>query len=327
QSKLLTALLLSLLSFSAVAGQADSVATPTQLPPGVVVEQGGAQISLKDVDAFAMTVPDSARPGTFGSARNVERILRGLVANRQLADEARKLHMQDDPAVAARMAAAAEKVLVEARIEALTAKYKASVPDLTELARERYIADPASYAVGRVVDVKHILIDTKKHTDAEAKALADKLYAELKADPAAFDQDVAKYSDDDSKERNHGLIPDATSAKYVPEFGAAAKDLKKVGDISPPTKTQFGYHLLKAVKIVPAHQRTFEEVKPALLAKLEQDYVASHVQDHLDGIKSRKLEANMDLVKSLTSRYEPKTKPAAGSPASDVKPHGVHSAH
>jgi parvulin-like peptidyl-prolyl isomerase len=153
------------------------------------------------------------------------------------------------------------------------------------------------------VDVKHILIGTKQRSEADAKALADKLYAELKQNPAAFDADVEKYSDDPSKAKNHGLIPDATSPSYVAEFRGAAGKLHKVGEISSPVKSQFGYHILKAVKIVPAQPRSFDQVRAPLVQKLRADYIAQKVQDHIDGVRSRALDADPDLVASLRTRY------------------------
>lgn len=201
------------------------------------------------------------------------------------------------------MQQAANGVLVKARIAALRKKVTASVPDLSELAHERYLADPSDYAIPKKADVEHILIGTGERSDADAKALADKLYAQLKADPSQFDADVMKYSDDASKARNHGLIKNATSKSLVREFREAAGSLTKVGDISPPIKSQFGYHIIKLVKYDPGRTRTFADVKKSILATMRSDYIDKSVQHHLDVDRNRKLKAYPAPVASLRSRY------------------------
>lgn len=269
----------------------------------VVATQGGASLSLADVDAFAGTIPAAQRAAIFASPQKVESVIRNLLAQKQLLQEARQLKLDQNPAVVEVMRRAADAALVQARQDALKAEAEAKVPDMTELARERYLANPDAFAVPSSVDVQHILISTKERSDDEARALAEKIHVALQKDPDSFDADVDKYSDDPGKTDGHGLIPDATSKRYVPEFREAATGLKRVGDMSAPVKSQFGYHILKLVKVTPARTRSFDEVKDGLVSKLRSDWVARTVRDHIDGVRSRELTPDMDLVKSLTTRY------------------------
>src|SRR5687768_8504453 len=117
------------------------------------------------------------------------------------------------------------------------------------------------------VSLRHILVDDKKLPDAQAKAKADKILAEVKAggDFAAL---ANKYSDDPSNKvqkfdsKTKQMVPGEGPGKggdlgwtkfsmletaYVPEFGAAAKKLAP-GQVSDPVKTQFGYHIIKLEK-------------------------------------------------------------------------------
>lgn len=292
------------------------MAAPTKLGPDTVVaSQGGASVRLRDVDAFARTVPPDHLAELFSSPDRIESILRNLLAEKQLLNEAKKLKLQDRPQVAADMQRAVDAVLVKARIAALQKKATGHVPNLEELAHERYLANPAHYGVPKVVDVKHILIGTKDRSDAEAKALADKIYGQLKNDPSQFDADITKYSDDPSKAHNHGLITNATSKTYVSEFREAADRLAKVGDISHPVKSQFGYHIIKLVKLTPGKKRSYAEVKKDLVASLRADYIAKQVQHHLNVIRNRTIDPNPAAIAALSHRY-PAPQSAAKSKSS-----------
>lgn len=270
----------------------------------VVVSQGGAHVTLEDVDGFAEALPWDQRAAVFNDPQHIERILRDLLLTKQLANEAKAEGLDKDPMVRAGVELAIKQALAKARVQAFTAATKESIPDLSELAHERYLANPKAYAVPASTDVKHILIKAKDRSDAEAKALADKIHAALLKDPSTFDADVAEYSDDDSKKGNHGLIEDATSGQYVDNFSKAAKTLTKVGQISDPVKTEYGYHILKAVKFHPAKQPTFAEVRAGLVQKLQKEYVNKQVRDHVDGLKSKKLDPVPDMIASLRTRYQ-----------------------
>ncbi|MDN5923443.1 MAG: peptidylprolyl isomerase [Xanthomonadales bacterium] len=279
-------------------------AAPAKLAADTVVAtQGGVQVTLADVDAFSRTVPADHLAELFNSPKRIESIVRNLLAQKQLLNEAHKLKLQDKPQVAADMQQAADAVLIKARIAVLRDKVVAEVPDLSELAHERYLANPADYAVPKQVDVKHILIGTKDRSDAEAKALAVKIYKQLEADPSQYDADVEKYSDDQSKSRNQGLITNATSNKLVPEFREAADKLTKVGEIAPPVKSQFGYHIIKLVKLTPGHTSSYAEVKDAIVKELRDNYIAKKVQHHLDLVRNRSIDAVPAAVASLRNRY------------------------
>ncbi|HST28195.1 MAG TPA: hypothetical protein VLK26_07480, partial [Rudaea sp.] len=50
-----------------LAGAGAAGAQNTTLPPGVVAEQNGAQVTLQDIDAYAAKIPEKDRAGFFDS--------------------------------------------------------------------------------------------------------------------------------------------------------------------------------------------------------------------------------------------------------------------
>jgi SecD/SecF fusion protein len=129
--------------------------------------------------------------------------------------------------------------------------------------QEREISTP------RQINVRHILIgfkgaqkapETVTRTDAEAKTLADELYAKLQGG-ANFDE-LAKQNSDDltSKEKGGALErPVQNDSFYVKEFEDAANKTA-AGQISSVFKSPFGYHILKVDSITDA--KTEKKIEP-----------------------------------------------------------------
>jgi parvulin-like peptidyl-prolyl isomerase len=83
--------------------------------------------------------------------------------------------------------------------------------------------------------------------DAEALVKVKQVQTDIAANKfKTFAEAVTKYSDDPSKVQNNGDLGwiDKNTG-LVPEFLEAALALTKIGQVSAPIKTQFGYHLIR----------------------------------------------------------------------------------
>lgn len=97
------------------------------------------------------------------------------------------------------------------------------------------------------IQVRHILIKSGDGglPDAQAKTKAEKVLAEVKADPSKMAALAAQYSDDPGSKAKGGFYDWAPASQYVPEFTAGAL-AAGVGKVYPDlVKTQFGYHIIK----------------------------------------------------------------------------------
>lgn len=269
----------------------------------LVVSQGTARLTLGDVDGFVQKIPEKDRANFMYSSKRVETMLTNLLTNQQLANEARELHIDQDPVVQAQIRVAIDDILAGQRLVRLTSEIK--VPHLEQLAKEEYQAAKTSYRTPLRVDVEHVLVGTKSRSDAEAQKIISEVEREAKANPSQFQTLVEKYSDDGSKTNNKGLMTDASSPRYDPAFAGAASELKTVGEISPVVKSSFGYHVLKLVKRTEGKQLAYDEVRQQILDKLTANYIAKQRQDHMDELRNRKMDADPDAVASLRMRYLP----------------------
>ncbi len=97
-----------------------------------------------------------------------------------------------------------------------------------------------NYLPPEEVEVSHILIKTDNRTDIEAQELADDIYS--KATKGNFAQLAKEYSEDSSA-NNGGDLGWTKKGYFMTEFEDRLKNMT-VGEIAPPIKTKFGYHIL-----------------------------------------------------------------------------------
>lgn len=268
----------------------------------VVASRGSASVTMKDVDAALIGMPADQRANFMNSPKRIEELLERLLINQQLANEARAAKLDQDPLFQRAVQQQSDKMLTEQ----LAMKLRAEVsPAIVEpLARERYDVNPDAYAIPGRATVRHILIDTKTRSDAEAKTLAETARAKALAGED-FVKLVTEYSDDGSKRSNDGEIPDGEGEGLVPEFVAAVKQLKEKGEISPLVKTAFGYHIIKLEARYPAKSQSYDDVKERIISDLANRMRDNRVKEHIDELKALELTAKPEVVASLRSRYLP----------------------
>ena len=275
----------------------------SNLPPGMIARQGGASVTLQDIDAYAQKLPEKDRAGFFDSPKRIEGVIMNMLLQRQLAAQARAAKLDQDALVKHRIDLATDDTLAGVEVEHYRKNLK--LPDFNGLAQEYYLGHKSEFVVPGTVDVEHVLVSTKDRSEADAKARIGEVQAAAKAHPDQFGALIEKYSDDPSKKDNHGLIEDAASGKTVAPFAKAAADLKQPGEVSPIIKTQYGFHVLKLIKRKAGTQKAFEDTRQELVNRLQGEWIDKQVTEYTGQMRGKALEANPDLVASLRTRFLP----------------------
>lgn len=131
------------------------------------------------------------------------------------------------------------------------------------------------------VKASHILVDDEK-TAKEIKAKLEK--------GEDFAKLAKEYSKDTGSAQNGGDLGWFGPGKMVEEFEKAAYALK-VGEVSDPVKTQFGYHIIKVTD--KEKKKSFDEMKEEMEYEVKKSKLdASKVQSKLDKLMK---EANVDI--------------------------------
>lgn len=151
------------------------------------------------------------------------------------------------------------------------------VPD--EELHKIYNQNEAQYHVPEQATVRHILFMTQGKPpadDAKIKAQAEQVMADIKSGKLKFEDAVKKYSEDGGSKDKGGEYTVQRNGQMVKEFEDAAFT-QKPGDIGL-VKTSYGYHIVQVEKREPAHQQTFDEVKPQLLEQAKKVQVNQILQ-------------------------------------------------
>jgi parvulin-like peptidyl-prolyl isomerase len=159
--------------------------------------------------------------------------------------------------------------------DAIYRKVTAGATVSDDEAKNYYDTHPQVYTQPQTRVVRHILVKNK--------SLADKLYAQVKGG-ANFAALAKKYSQDPGSKAQGGQLT-ISKGQTVPEFDQVAFALK-TGQLSKPVHTQFGWHIIQALKpTTPRKSTPFSQVKEAIRQQLLQQKRSESLQKWLDGVK------------------------------------------
>ena len=116
--------------------------------------------------------------------------------------------------------------------------------------------------------LSHILVSSEE----EAKKVA----AEVKK--GKFAKVAKAKSKDPGSKDNGGELGWAVPSNFVQPFGEAVVKLKK-GEISAPVQTQYGWHIIKLEDTRELKVPSFEEVKPNIEKRLQQQAIQKYIEE------------------------------------------------
>lgn len=173
---------------------------------------------------------------------------------------------------------------IRMRIEAeaiIRKSVKVSAKDLDGYRRASHILIRTS--TGFTPDGKAMTEAEKAKGDAEAKDKIEKIAKEIDGG-LSFADAAKKYSDDPGSKQTGGDLNWFTKDRMVPEFSTAAFSMKKVGEMSQPIKSSYGYHLIKLTGLG-------SQAKGAELKQIEdgivQNQLATKLPDWFNSLKAK----------------------------------------
>ncbi|HEU4522693.1 MAG TPA: peptidyl-prolyl cis-trans isomerase [Thermoanaerobaculia bacterium] len=155
--------------------------------------------------------------------------------------------------------------------------------------RRTYETAKEQYRSGEAARIQHILIKVDPtaapEVDAAARARAESLVAQLRggADFAAL---ARQHSADPSSASAGGDMGWVERGQTVAPFDQAAFSIP-LNQISDPIRSQeFGYHIIRVSERRPPQYRTFEEVKPSLVAQVTDEMAKDQARQEVNRIMS-----------------------------------------
>ena len=222
-------------------------------PEAVVATVNGVEIKKGQLDqAFEQNL-------MFVSDKIVtkEKVLNDII-NREIGvKKAKDANLQNDPVVKAKM----EDVLYHAQISKDLEK-KLQTITVSDKEAQDYYGKFKEYRTAHILFRIRVAPDKAEVEEAMKKSL--EVYKTLQQKPQQWPELANKYSQSSTAPAagDLGFLP---AVKYAPEYFKAING-KANGYISPPTRTQFGYHIIKVLGV-----KEWKDVDPALYKKIVYD--------------------------------------------------------
>jgi parvulin-like peptidyl-prolyl isomerase len=177
-----------------------------------------------------------------------------------------------------------------------------------EEAKKFYQENQKEFQQPETVKASHILFRVNK--DDSDDVVNKKLKAAKSAEERAkkgedFSALAKELSEEPGAKESGGDLGFFPKDRMVPEFAEVAFS-EKVGDISDPVRTQFGWHIIKVTDKKPAGTLPYEEVKGQLVTYLKSKKQEEAAQELLKSLRdSAKIENTLPPPSQAPSPSEP----------------------
>lgn len=221
----------------------------------------GVSIPQARVD---MRVKAAAQQGQPDSPELRKAIRDDLVNLEVITQAAAKNGLEKQPDIAQQLELARQSVLAGAYVQ----DYAKNHPVTDEQLKQEYEA--LKKRVGnKEYKLSHILVETED----EAKKVSSELKKGAKFGKVAKSKSI----DPGSKDKG-GDLDWAVPSNFVQPFGEALLTLSK-GQVSAPVQTQYGWHIIKLDDTRALKVPSFDEVKPNIEKRLQQQAIQKAIED------------------------------------------------
>lgn len=250
----------SKLAAALICGALFSSSALAQKAPAAVVVNGTA-VPQSLADAF---VAEQKAQGAPEGPELRAAVREELIRREVLTQEAKKKGLDKKAETAAQMSLASQAVLIRALIQDYLNKHP-----ITDAQLKKDYEDIKSKLGGKEYKARHILVES----ETEAKVILDKLKKGEKF------EELAKQSKDPGSKDNGGDLGWANPSNYVKPFADALVKLEKGKTTDAPVQSDFGWHIIQLEDTRPLSPPPFDQVKPQLQQRAQQQQVETMVKD------------------------------------------------
>ena len=247
----------------ALAADAPTTAPVAQDPAKVIIRVGADTVTVADFNNLVDSLPDQVRVMAKGPGKRM--LAEKLVEVKLLKADAIRQGLENDPKIKTQLELSREQVLAQAAAEkAQGGNDDAALKVVYEQQKGTFEQVKARHILIRAAGSPAPLGEGKKElTDDQAKAKATEIRDRLVNKKEDFATVAKAESDDRGSAAQGGSLGTFGRGQMVGPFDETAF-AAKVGDVSQPVKTVFGYHLIQ----VEDHKtQGFDEVKDQLAAQ------------------------------------------------------------
>jgi peptidyl-prolyl cis-trans isomerase SurA len=165
------------------------------------------------------------------------------------------------------------------------------------------------------VKVSHILVRSQGNdpvTEERILRKVSEIYTELQKPENSWEEICKLYSEDSGTKSSGGSLPWIGLGAVIPEFERAAFSLQEEGEISPPVKTPFGYHIIRLEDKKPL--ASYEEMESSIKSRILRDSRSTLIQSQVIAIQKSKYGyvENESLVENINKLFSSTARPEIG---------------
>lgn len=155
------------------------------------------------------------------------------------------------------------------------------------------------------VRVSHILVridgNAENGEDLAKRKVAD-IYNEIQKESTIWEDIVKNYSEDPASSQKGGILPWFSVGSMIPEFEMAAFSLTEIGEVSPPIRTQYGYHILRLENKKPVD--SFESMEESIRSRILRDSRSTMIQSQVMAIQKSRYNFDENEINVAKLRSE-----------------------
>lgn len=158
-----------------------------------------------------------------------------------------------------------------------------------EEAKEYYTKHKENYLEPEAVQLKHILIYVPANADKQIKEKALQKAKQIRAQllkGAKFEELAKIHSDDTASKDKGGDLGILKKGETLPEFEVEVFKLK-VGEISEPILSPYGYHIVRVTKKIPALQLPYEKIEERVREDLKREKERAFLEKQLEELRQK----------------------------------------
>ena len=212
----------------------------------VIVHYGEVTLTQQDLETHLAGLPDAGRQELVADPELLAAALSTVYLSHVFYQRATAAGLLADPAVQSQIYTSLAR-----EIRGLyRAWFMARVDeqDHSARARELFLTRPEAFRGPETVDMEHILIPASgAEGEVQAMSRALDLYRQLESGQS-FAQVHAGLADHERAQSGEFVLRQIATAELLPQIGALLAQLRP-GDLAPPVRTQFGWHLIRFLAI------------------------------------------------------------------------------
>jgi peptidyl-prolyl cis-trans isomerase C len=252
-------------------------------PSAILARFDGETITKDDFLKKVGTLPKALQRVAMSKK---EDLIEDMAAEHFLLKEAERQGLEREPDVKEMLQKAHQKIIIAKLVDKEVDK-RIAISD--EDVSQYYEFHKEEFVTPLLLNASHILVPTEEEAIAVKATL----------DTGVDFEEVAKQRSTDATAQRGGDLGYFQRGQFAPEFERAVFELK-IGEISGPVRTRFGYHVIRLNDRVEPKIRELASVKKVVEERLLSEKRSKYFREYITRLKgNRKVEFEKNAIQAL----------------------------